>query len=86
MPIKVQSHKEGGVEVPTMEEFNALAKRVELLERRLGEVEQHVVKDGDKVSLKLKDEFVTWMTQGGEIKSRGTSYIDEFQGWHIERR
>lgn len=86
MPIKVQPHRDGGVEVPTMEEFNALAKRVEVLERRLGEVEQHALKDGDKVSLWLKGEFASWMTQGGEIKSRGTPYIDEFQGWRIERR
>lgn len=61
-------------------------KSIVLLTQRLTEVEHGVVKSGDTVSLKCKGEFATWMTGGGEIKSRGTDYIGEFQGWQIQRR
>ena len=94
MTIKVEpTHQKDGVDVPTMAEFNALADRVSRLEslvvnlqHRLGDVESGALKSGDTVSLINHSEFLTWMTSGGEVKSRGTAYIGDLQGWKIQRQ
>ncbi|TPL87137.1 hypothetical protein [Mesorhizobium sp. B2-3-12] len=80
MSISVNaSDKQGGVDVPTMEEFNNLVRRV-------AELEAGVIKTTDKISLMAQGELLTWITQGGEVKSRATDYIPQFQGWTVVRR
>lgn len=81
MPVKV-SPGSGGVEVPTMDEFIALRRRVE-------EIEAKVLINGDNVALvsKSRGETITWMTGGGEIKSRAdVPGLPDDQVWTVRRR
>ncbi|MGE0848272.1 MAG: hypothetical protein AB7O44_01455 [Hyphomicrobiaceae bacterium] len=87
--VQVLEKRIGGLQIAIgglESQLKGALKVIAHLQDQLKAVEAGSLKSGEFVSLMCRNEFLTWMTSGGEVKSRATSFIPNMQTWLLQRR